>query len=161
MERSKDLFLVRLNRLASVAGRPLTRLCEGRYGITRREWRLIVILAQDGPQFSTTLAHRAGIEPARASRAITKLVEKGLAKRVPRPNDRRFVEIVLAEQGQKVYESLFPNVEALNREILSGLSEVEREQLAQIFRKLDDAAMKLPEALPNLPKTNRQRMRFE
>lgn len=160
MERSKDLFLFRLNRLASTAGRPLIRLCEGQFGITRREWRLIVILAQDGPQLSTGLAHRASIEPARASRAITMLVEKGLAARAHRPNDRRFVEVVLTEQGKKVYESLFPNVEALNREILSGLSDAEREQLAQMFRKLEDAATKLPEALPNLPKTNRRRMRL-
>src|SRR5688572_29732596 len=97
MERSKDLFLFRLNRLAATAGRPLIRLCEGQFGITRREWRLIVILAQDGPQLSTALAHRASIEPARTSRAITVLVEKGLARRAPRPSDRRFVEIVLTE----------------------------------------------------------------
>lgn len=158
MDRSKDLFLFRLNRLASTAGRPLIRLCEGRFGVTRREWRLIVILSQDGPQLSTALAHRASIEPARASRAITLLVEKGLADRAPRPNDRRYVEISLTEQGKQLYESLFPKVEALNREILSGLSEGEKMQLAQLFKKLEDAAGKLPDAMPDLPRTNRQRI---
>jgi DNA-binding MarR family transcriptional regulator len=158
MDRSKDLFLFRLNRLAATAGRPLIRLCEGQFGITRREWRLIVILAQDGPQLSTGLANRASIEPARTSRAITALVEKGLATRVPRSSDRRFVEVVLTNEGRKVYESLYPDVEAINRALLSGLSESEREQLAKTFRTLEDAAMKLPESMPNLPKTNRRRM---
>lgn len=158
MERPKDLFLFKLNRLASWAGRPLIRLCEGQFGITRREWRLIVVLAQDGPQLSTALAYRAGVEPARTSRAITLLADKGLVKRIPRPHDRRFVEIVLTEQGEKVYETLFPTVEVLNRELLAQLSEAEREQLAQMFKKLEDAASKLPEVVPNLPKTNRRRM---
>ncbi|HZF84970.1 MAG TPA: MarR family transcriptional regulator [Burkholderiaceae bacterium] len=159
MDRSKDLFLFRLNRLAATAGRPLIRLCEGKFGITRREWRLIVILAQDGPQLSTALAHRASVEPARASRAITVLVEKGLATRVPRPSDRRFVEIVLTEDGQKVYQSLYPNVESINRALLSQLSEAEQEQLAKMFRVLEAAALRLPEGMPNLPRTDRQRAR--
>ena len=159
MDRSKDLFLFRLNRLASTAGRPLIRLCEGKFGITRREWRLIVILSQDGPQLSTALAQRASIEPARASRAITLLVEKGLVHRAPRSNDRRFVEISLTDLGKQVYESLFPNVEALNFRMLSALSESERVQLAQLFMKLEDAAAKLPNTVADLPKTNRRRMR--
>jgi DNA-binding MarR family transcriptional regulator len=159
MERSKDLFLFRLNRLAATAGRPLIRLCEGRHGITRREWRLIVILAQDGPQLSTALANRASIEPARASRAITVLEEKGLARRMRRPGDRRFVEIVLTDEGLGMYESLYPTVEAIDRQLLSRLSEVERTQLMDIFKALEDSAVQLSEAVPNLPKTNRRRLR--
>lgn len=159
MERAKDLFLFRLNRLAANAGRPLIRLCEGKYGITRREWRLIVILAQDGPQLSTALADRASIEPARTSRAITELEEKGLAGRTRRANDRRFVEIALTDEGRRVYESLYPMVEAINEKLLAGLSESERVLLADLLKPLEDAAMKLPETVPDLPKTNRRRMR--
>lgn len=159
MERAKDLFLFRLNRLAATAGRPLIRLCEGKYGITRREWRLIVILSQDGPQLSTALAHRASIEPARTSRAITELEDEGLAFRMRRPNDRRFVEIHLTPEGQRPYESLFPTVEAINAQLLAGLSESQRTMLADLLKPLEDAAMKRPESMPSLPKTNRRRKR--
>jgi hypothetical protein len=64
----------------------------------------------------------------------------------------------MTARGTKVYEALFPIVEGLNREMLSGLSEAEREQLSRIIRKLEDAATRLPDALPNLPKANRRRM---
>lgn len=159
MERSRDLFLFRLNRLAVTAGRPLIRLCEGQYGITRREWRLIVILAQDGPQLSTALAQRAGIDPARTSRAVTLLVEKGLLRRQPRPNDRRFVEIHLTEQGQRIYESLYPTVERINAHLLEAMAPSDRSELERLFRALEMAASRLPEAIPNLPKANRRRIR--
>ncbi|WP_395705806.1 hypothetical protein [Casimicrobium huifangae] len=39
-----DLLLFRLSRLSNDAGAMVVRLCEGGYGITRREWRLLVAL---------------------------------------------------------------------------------------------------------------------
>ena len=42
-----DLLLYRLSRLLSVGGSMVIRLCEGRFGITRREWRVIARLAQE------------------------------------------------------------------------------------------------------------------
>lgn len=159
MDRSKDLFLFRLNRLAATAAKPLIRLCEGQYGVTRREWRLIVVLAQDGPLLSTALAERASIEPARTSRAITVLEEKGLLRRVRQPNDRRYVLIVLSDEGRQLYESLFPSVEAINQHLLAQLGDRERAQLAALLKTLEEAAARLPEAMPDLPKANRRRLR--
>lgn len=159
MERSKDLFLFRLNRLAATAGRPLIRLCEGQYGITRREWRLIVILAQDGPLLSTALASRASIEPPRASRAITLLEGKRLICRVRQPSDRRFVHIMLTDEGLDLYRSLYPSVEAIDRQLLAALTEPERSHLTKVFTRLEEAAERLQQVVPNLPKTNRQRIR--
>lgn len=50
------------------------RLCEGRLGITRREWRIIALLAQDEGLLSSQLAERAQLDRARTSKAITSLV---------------------------------------------------------------------------------------
>jgi hypothetical protein len=46
-ETLDDLLLYRMARLPSVAGSMVIRLCEGRFGITRREWRLLGVLAQE------------------------------------------------------------------------------------------------------------------
>lgn len=159
MERPNDLFLFRLTRLAATAGRPLTRLCEGRYGITRREWRLIVVLAQDGPQLSTELARRASIPPERTSRTVTELVNNGLATRATRSNDRRCVEIALTEAGRHVFTSLYPVVQQINAELLSTFSAIERQEIERLFMKLANVADKLPELLPDMPAVNRRRMR--
>lgn len=158
MERSADLLLYRLHRLASVAGQPLIRLCEGEYGITRREWRLIVVLAQEGPLLSSELARRASLVPARTSRAVTVMVESGLAHRVPRPSDRRFVEIHLTERARQIYTTLYPIVEDLNAQLIDGLSAAERAEVGRLFGILERAAATLTNRVP-LPKANRQRLR--
>ena len=45
-QAANDLLMYRLNRLIAVAGSLVVRLCEGGYGITRREWGLMMMLAQ-------------------------------------------------------------------------------------------------------------------
>lgn len=147
-----DLFLFRLNRLASLAGQPLIRLCEGRYGITRREWRLILTLGRQGPLLSTRLAALARVEPARTSRAVSLLADKGLVVREPRPNDRRCIEIRLTEQGTAIFRELQPTVLALDERILGAFTEAEREQFDRLFARLEQHAaswridMELPKA---------------
>ena len=45
-QAANDLLMYRLNRLLAVAGSLVVRLCEGGYGITRREWGLLLMLSQ-------------------------------------------------------------------------------------------------------------------
>ena len=93
-----DLLLYRINRLLSVAGSMVIRLCEGRFGITRREWRVLALLAQDEGLLSSQLAQRAQLDRARTSRAITSLVGKKLLRRETRPGDRRQAALVLTQR---------------------------------------------------------------
>ena len=153
-----DLLLYRLSRLHAVGGAPVVRLCEGRHGITRREWRLVVVLAQQGPVLSSQLARLAQLEPARTSRAVTMLVTKGLAARTPRPGDRRQVEIALTPAGRALHERLFPEVVAVNQRLLSVLSASELDLLDDCLARLQQAAERqLAES--DLPKANRRRGR--
>jgi DNA-binding MarR family transcriptional regulator len=153
---SADLLLFRLHKLSAQASRPITRLCEGRYGITRREWRLILTLARSGRLLSTQLANTARIDPARTSRAVTLLVEKGLARREPRPSDRRFVEIVLTDEGRRIYEEMMPVVLEIDGALLASFTESERELLDAFLSRLEQRAA-LPLVDEALPKSNRRR----
>ncbi|TFY97410.1 MarR family winged helix-turn-helix transcriptional regulator [Ramlibacter rhizophilus] len=151
-----DLFLFRLHRMAALAGQPLVRLCEGRHGITRREWRLILTLGLGGPMLSTQLAERARIEPARTSRAVTVLAEKGLVVRAPRPNDRRRVEIRLTERGRAIFDELHPTVLALDERLLGVFSPQQRQDFQALFDQLE-AHLGSWRADLALPKANRSR----
>ena len=157
-ETIDDLLLYRLSRLHAVGGAPVVRLCEGRYGITRREWRLIVVLARHGAMLSSQLARLAQLEPARTSRAVTDLVTKGLVERAPRPGDRRQVQVALTLAGQTLHARFFPEVVAINQQLLSVLSPPEREVLDACLSRLQAAAdRRLAEA--DLPKANRRQGR--
>lgn len=153
---SADVFLFRLYKLSFLASQPITRLCEGRFGITRKEWRLILTLGRSGPLLSTQLAHKARIVPARTSRTVTSLVEKGLVRREPRPSDRRFVEIVLTDDGRRIFDEMFPVVLAIDKALLDVLRPQEREVLQDMLVRLEQR-VELPLVQEALPKINRRR----
>ena len=71
-----DLVNFRLKRALAVGGAPAIRLCEGRFGVSRAEWRLIAALAEEGAMSPTALAARCHLEPARVARLVTALVAK-------------------------------------------------------------------------------------
>ncbi|HMW53927.1 MAG TPA: hypothetical protein PKD33_17695, partial [Rhodocyclaceae bacterium] len=54
-----ELFLYRLMRLASSARPLVVRLCEQQFGITRREWSVLGLLAQHEGLSPSALAERA------------------------------------------------------------------------------------------------------
>lgn len=131
-----DLLNYRLMRLFSVSGAPVIRLCEGRYGIARREWRIIALLAAHGPQAPSTLAERGDLDRARTSRAIGLLVAKKLAARVAQPGDARRAVVTLTNAGRALYDELFPQVAALNQEVLAVLEPALVDALDQALSRL-------------------------
>lgn len=120
-----DLLNYRLNCLLAGSGAMVTRLCEGRYGITRREWRLICILAVQGAMSPSELAEQAHLERARVSRHITDLVAKKLVARLGVPDDKRRALVELNERGRKLYEELFPQSVKFNNMVLQALTPAE------------------------------------
>jgi DNA-binding MarR family transcriptional regulator len=66
-----DLLLYKLSRLLAVGGSMVIRLCEGRFRVARREWRVIARLAQEQELRSAELAERIQLDRARTSRAVS------------------------------------------------------------------------------------------
>jgi DNA-binding MarR family transcriptional regulator len=151
-----ELFMFRLSRLLASAGAPVIRLCEGQYSITRREWRLIVALAQGGTMLSSQLANRIQLDRGRTSKAVSELVQKELVIRRPRANDRRRVDISLTAAGSAIYDALFPAVVELNQDLLSVLTPAEVEQLDACLARLQAHADRAL-AGATLPKADRRR----
>lgn len=117
-----EMFLYRLHRLQVAAGGLVTRLCEQTHGITRREWRLLAQLAGHEDALSSELAALAALDRVRTSRTVTRLVEKGLMERRPRPGDRREVRLRLTAAGRAAYDDLLPRIAAINRGLVEVLS---------------------------------------
>jgi len=115
------LLLYRISRLLSVAGSMVIRLCEGRFGITRREWRLIATLANRGALSSSQLAEQARLDRARTSKAIGSLVAKRLISRTQPGCDRRQVLLDLTAEGRALHGELFPLVSQINAQLLAVL----------------------------------------
>ena len=150
-----DVLLYRLGRIQAVAGSMVVRWCEGQYGITRREWRLIGLLAESGSLQPSQLAERAQLDRARTSKAITALVAKKLLSRQERPDDRRQIVLTLTPEGRSIYDALYPQVVALNTELLAELTTTEVSSLDAVLSRLQrQAETVLAKAI--LPRANRR-----
>ena len=131
-----ELLLYRLYRIHITASRLVVHICEHEFGLTRREWRVLSFLSEHEGVLSSELAEHAMLDRARTSRTLTRLADKKLISRQPRPSDRREVHVFLTEEGRRVYRAIFPRVAAINRELASVLSPAERSQLDRVVHTL-------------------------
>lgn len=153
-----DLFLYRLAKLMGSAGAMVIRLCEGSYGITRREWRMVGLLAEHGQLQPSQLADLAQLDRTRTSRAVTALIAKGLVQRQTQAGDARRALLQLSEAGQALYAELFPRVQAINLELLASVPDTDLHSMASAFEHIHDQARRLQQR-DELPKATRHRGR--
>jgi DNA-binding MarR family transcriptional regulator len=153
----EDLLLYRLGQLTSAAGVMVVRLCEGGYGVTRREWAVVAQLYENGSLPPSALAERMHRDRARTSRALKALVQKQLVVRTVPANDRRSALIALTPSGRQLYEVLMPQIQAINSEILKALQPEETAHFDACLERLLAQAQSLRAQLsPDLPKANRR-----
>ncbi len=152
----EDLLLYRMYRLTSVAGAMVVRLCEGGYGITRRQWRILALLHGHEGLPPSALANKVQLDRARTSRVIGALVVKMLITRTPAQADRRGALVALTPKGQTLVAELLPQVQAINRNILAGLSDAQAVQFNASLDRLQASAQALHDQMSGaLPKAHR------
>lgn len=154
--RMRDLLPSRLARLVGVSGAPVTRWCEGRFGISRREWRIVATLAVEGPMFSSQLAERLELDRARTSRALGNLEAKKLIVRVHVPGNARQVEVTLAARGHAVFGQLWPLVRGHHLRLLEALTAEQIALLDQVLATIMQQARRLNDSYTDLPKAERR-----
>lgn len=146
----EDLLNYRLSRLLESSGSMVTLLCEGRYGITRREWRLVCFLAEHGAMSPSELSSRAHLVRSRISRHVSDLVAKKLLVRVEVEGDRRRARLELTARGRSLHSELFPQSVRFNNLVLQALSEADLAGFDRALERLTEAADRISDshALP-------------
>lgn len=139
----ENLLNFRLWRLIALAGAPVTRLCEGHYGITRREWHLLAMLARDGSLPPSEMALRASLDRARISKAVASLIDKSLIQRTAVHDGRCRAVLALTPKGIQLANELFPQIDEINEHVLSALSPEARTALFASLEALTQQAARI------------------
>ena len=129
-----DMPMYCLYQAWSQASPVFVRLCEGRFGITRREWRLLAAAVEYGPLTSAELAATARLDLVRTSRALGTLCEKGWVARVRDARDKRIAHVMATEAGLALYRSMLPEVARLNDLLMADLTPAEGQQLLRLLQ---------------------------
>lgn len=152
-----DLLNFRLAALVGASGAAVIRLCEGQYGVSRREWALLGLLAVRGAQAPSEIADQCHLDRTRVSRAITRLTAKGLIRRQTLDGDRRRASVALTPAGQALYRQLFDEVAAINRRLVETLSDRELANLDALLTALTEQAVRVKRQVATTVSTNRWR----
>ena len=154
-----QMLLFRINRFFGAAGGLAMRMCETRFGLTRREWGVMATLATHEGLLSSELAEKAQLDRARTSRALSGLEEKGWVQRRPLDGDRRRVAIYLTPEGRRMYGLILPEMAKIHADIVAVLSDDELRQFDATLAKLQAHALTLEQQdrYADLPRVERSK----
>jgi DNA-binding MarR family transcriptional regulator len=137
-----DLLNFRIAEFYGLSGSLVTRLCEGRYGITREAWQFIAMLAALGPMSPSDLATKTTVDRSQVSKTLKTLSTKKLINRQIVPGDARRITISLNESGRALYEKVFPKVVEVHHSVLDELTENEKKVLGKCLVKMQQGAQR-------------------
>lgn len=96
---------------------------------------LLMLLGRDGCTLGE-LTDATVIERTTLSRTIEGLKRRHIVRCVPRPSDRRHVEVYLTDKGRRVIGDLLPMIVDQNLEAVAGLSPAEVDLLRLLLRRV-------------------------
>jgi DNA-binding MarR family transcriptional regulator len=105
--------------------------------------KLLLLIARPGQRFKVTdVADFLGVTNAAASRAIDRLVQRGLVERTISKEDRRAVDLSLTEESRALLERF---TAVRNQVLLRVLGDFPEEKLLLVAELLDEMSVRLAE----------------
>lgn len=133
-ENDLHLFRIWLKAGKTVYNRMIEDL--KRYGLTADNFSVMELLYNKGPQHVQTMCDKLMIPSGSITYVVNKLEEKGLVRKVQDEDNRRYWKVSLTEEGESLFDEIFPQHVETIQEILSPLEEDQKEELGQLLKKV-------------------------
>lgn len=133
-------FPCQLATLTQSIMRSVASLFEDRYGISLPEWKVLAIIRGNPNLSAVSVACLAQMDTVAVSRAVTKLLDRGLVFREIDSEDRRCSVLDVTEDGREIHDQIAPLASELEANLLEELSEEEQRVFAKAIRVLNAKA---------------------
>jgi DNA-binding MarR family transcriptional regulator len=130
--------LQRITRLSLLQGVSFARVFAP-YGISFGEYLVLVALRRAGPPYRmnpTSLFNAVILSSGAMTNRLDRLEAMGLVERQPDPTDRRGRLVALTDRGRELADAAVVDHLENEQRLLGALDAGEREQLAELLRKL-------------------------
>jgi MarR family transcriptional regulator, organic hydroperoxide resistance regulator len=107
-----------------------------RHGVTLGLWPFLRALWEADGLTQRELSEKVRMKGPTTVAALNKLEDKGLVRRESNKNDARKINVFLTPEGRKVYRKVIPEVEAVNQQVLSELTEKEQASFKDMIRRM-------------------------
>jgi DNA-binding MarR family transcriptional regulator len=138
--RLQNYLPYRLSVAANAVSRRIARAYEDRFGLTIAQWRLIAVLADEGPLTQQSLCGRTIMDKVTVMRAAQALVRRRLLRRLPNPSDGRSHRLLLTRAGEHIYRQVVPLALEYEAQLLAGITPRDRQRLEGLLRQLEHTA---------------------
>jgi MarR family transcriptional regulator for hemolysin len=138
---SPALLNDRLAHRLGVAGRLLRTTADAELsvvGLSGPGLAVLRSLSEEDGLTQAELARRLRLEPPSMCRMIDRLARDGTVARNPDPDDRRVTRVRLTPGGRALAEQGMAIVDGIEERIFAGLDADERDQLAELLRRVMD-----------------------
>lgn len=151
MPNSRKLLLgeylpYRLSVAANAVSQLIARAYEDRFGLKVPQWRLVAVLADEGPLTPQALCERTVMDKVSVTRAAQALVRRRLLRREPNASDGRSHRLRLTEAGAALHRKIAPLALEYEAQLVAGIGIEEIQRLKRQLRHLQHAAETLRRA---------------
>ncbi len=130
-------FTFRINYLALLYNTPLYSWVQDTYGLKRPEYVVLYSLALADGGSARDISRTSGFPKNTLSRAVKRLELMGLIDaRIKAPGGGRKQALHLSEKGWTLFHETRPAFEALEKRMLTALSDGERQMLFELMSKV-------------------------
>jgi DNA-binding MarR family transcriptional regulator len=126
-----------IRRLNQISGQVFQQRTEAAgFDLTPVQFAAMQVLQATPGIDQAQLAAAIAYDRATIGGVVQRLEKRGYVERIVSATDRRAREVSLTPAGQAVLEDALPIVEALQNDILPGLTEAERQQFLALAQKV-------------------------
>ena len=127
----------RITSLAALIRRALADIYKDDPGLNEPEWKVMTTLAHFGPVSSGDIGTYVTLDRVAVSRALTRLLELGLATRTDNPADQRMFTVDLTPRAAKIYDRMTAQALEIEEPILTALDQTEVQELLRLLDKVE------------------------
>ena len=138
--RLQNYLPYRLSVAANAVSRLIARAYEDRFGLKIPQWRLIAVLADEGPLTPQSLCVRTIMDKVTVMRAAQGLLRRRLVRRLPNHLDGRSHRLALTRSGERIYRKIVPLAIEHEAKLLQGLTRADTVRLERLLRQLEHIA---------------------
>ncbi|WP_371375127.1 MarR family winged helix-turn-helix transcriptional regulator [Thalassotalea aquiviva] len=137
----QDFLPYRLSALSNRISQSLASQYSAQFGLSVQEWRILAVLGEANTLSAVAITNRIAMDKVAVSRAVKKLIEKGLIQKCMDESDNRRFELALTATGRETYNKLTPIALAHEQRVVAKLNESEQQLLFDLLNKLDTTAL--------------------
>lgn len=126
-------------RVKAINERTLRLLSETheRLGISAPEFGIMVVLSEHNDVSSRDINKTTAMDKATITRALDRLIDKGLISRSKSKKDNRLINLKLTAKGKRTFTQIEEDSLAWEREFVKGIKLNELNSLRNVLSKLD------------------------